>query len=83
MPLTLRFNASDPKIYPAQQLAKNDTLRQHIALMSKSFVGTVEIIETEPATSLRALVEVILRLSGSHPSPVNGFTDTSYAKPVG
>lgn len=56
------MDASDPEIYAAQQRAKNDMVRRHIASMRKSFAGAVEIMESEPAVSPRALAEAILRL---------------------
>ncbi|MFT4887694.1 MAG: tetratricopeptide (TPR) repeat protein [Pseudohongiellaceae bacterium] len=56
------MDASDPEIYAAQQRAKNDTVRRHIASMRKSFAQVVEIMESELAVSPRALAEAILRL---------------------
>lgn len=56
------MDASDPEIYAAQQRAKNDTVRRHIAAMRKSFADAVEIMESEPDVSPRALAEAILRL---------------------
>jgi hypothetical protein len=56
------MDASDPEIYAAQQRAKNDTVRRHIASMRKSFADAVVILESKPAVSSRALAEAILRL---------------------
>lgn len=56
------MDASDPEIYAAQQRAKNDMVRRHIASMRKSFADAVDIMESEPAVSPRALAEAILRL---------------------
>jgi len=56
------IDAFDPEIYAAQQRAKNDTVRRHIASMRKSFADAVEIMETEPAVSPGALAQAILRL---------------------
>ena len=56
------MNSSDPEIYAAQQRAKNDTVRRHIASMRKSFADAVVILESKPSVSSRALGEAILRL---------------------
>lgn len=55
-------DASDPEIFAAQQRAKNDTVRRHIAAMRNSFGLAVEALEAQESVSPHAMARAILRL---------------------
>lgn len=55
-------DASDPEIFAAQQRAKNDTVRRHIASMRKSFGLAVDALESQSNVSPQIMASAILRL---------------------
>lgn len=55
-------DASDPEIFAAQQRAKNDTVRRHIAAMRNSFGQAVQALEEQENVSPHVMARAILRL---------------------
>ncbi|MFK7865448.1 MAG: hypothetical protein AB8B95_14625 [Pseudohongiellaceae bacterium] len=55
-------DASDPEIFAAQQRAKNDTVRRHIASMRRSFALAVDTLEKQASVSPHVMANAILRL---------------------
>lgn len=55
-------DAVDPEIFVAQQRAKNETVRRHLADMRESFSDAIRALELEPTVTLRRLADAVLHL---------------------